>query len=96
MEQGAAGVMVAPAPGLNTEEKLYGYFAAVFAALGPEVPVCYQDYPFATGVAISPTLFNRMVGEFPQLVMLKNEDWPGLAEPTAVRIGAERAGVRRV
>lgn len=60
------------------------------------MPVCYQDYPFATGVAISPTLFNRMVGEFPQLVMLKHEDWPGLAKLTAVRIGAERAGVRRV
>jgi 4-hydroxy-tetrahydrodipicolinate synthase len=96
MEHGAAGVMVAPAPGLNTEEKLHGYFAAVFAALGPEVPVCYQDYPFATGVAISPTQFNRMVGEFPQLVMLKHEDWPGLQKLSAVRLGAERAGVRRV
>jgi 4-hydroxy-tetrahydrodipicolinate synthase len=96
MGSGAAGVMIAPPAGLTTDEKLYNYFAAVFAALGPEVPVCYQDFPLSTGVAISPSLFNRMVADFPQLVMLKHEDWPGLPKLSAVRASAEAAGVRRV
>ena len=61
MDNGAAGVMVAPMRGLATEEKLYGYFAQVFEALGPDVPVCYQDFPLSTGVSISATLFNRLV-----------------------------------
>ena len=93
---GAAGVMIAPPGGLNTDEKLFGYFASVFAALGPEIPVCYQDFPLSTGVSISPSLFNRMVGEFEQLVMLKHEDWPGLAKLSGVRNDAESRGVRRV
>ena len=53
MDSGCAGVMVAPISGLNTEKKLYGYFAQVFDALGPDIPVCYQDYPQSTGVHIS-------------------------------------------
>ena len=96
MAAGAAGVMVAPTPGLNTEEKLTGYLDTVFTALGPDVPVCYQDYPFSTGVAVSPSVFNRMVRETPQLVMLKHEDWPGLAKLSKVRADAEATSTRRV
>ena len=96
MDTGAAGVMIAPPGGQTTEEKLYGYYAAVFAALGPEIPVCYQDFPLATGVSISPSTFNRMVEDFPQLVMLKHEDWPGLNKLSAVRSVAEKNGTRRV
>ncbi|MFK7854925.1 MAG: dihydrodipicolinate synthase family protein, partial [Granulosicoccus sp.] len=85
MEQGAAGVMIAPSPGLGTDEKLYGYFAQCFEALGPEVPVCYQDFPLSTGVSLSADLFKRMVVDFDQLVMLKHEDWPGLNKLSKVR-----------
>ena len=85
MDLGAAGVMVAPISGLNTEKKLYGYFAQVFDALGPDIPVCYQDYPQSTGVHISVDCFNRLVKNFPQLVMLKHEDSPGLGKLTQVR-----------
>ena len=53
MDSGCAGVMVAPISGLNTEKKLYGYIAQVFDALGPDIPVCYQDYPQSTGVHLS-------------------------------------------
>ena len=95
MDHGAAGVMVAPLAGLSTEEKIYRYFAQVFAALDDAVPVCYQDYPFATRSDISVPLFNRLVAEFEQLVMLKHEDWPGFGKISAVR-RASNEGVRRV
>src|SRR3546814_1030555 len=53
MDRGAAGVMVAPMAGLNTEAKVLGYFEQVCKALGPEVPLVYQDYPQTTGVPVS-------------------------------------------
>ena len=96
MDLGAAGVMVAPISGLNTEKKLYGYFAQVFDALGPDIPVCYQDYPQSTGVYISVDCFNKLVKEFPQLVMLKHEDCPGLGKLTQVRDTSKSKNLRRI
>ena len=96
MKKGAAGVMIAPAAGLGTEEKVYKYFRQVFDALGADVPVCYQDYPLSTRSEISVPLFNRMVRKFDQLVMLKHEEWPGLGKLSKVRESAEAQGVRRV
>jgi 4-hydroxy-tetrahydrodipicolinate synthase len=85
MDAGAAGVMIAPIPGLNTETKIFSYFEQVFAALGPDIPVCFQDYPQSTGVHISVECFNRLVDEFAQLVMFKHEDCPGLSKLSALR-----------
>ena len=96
MDLGAAGVMVAPISGLNTEKKLYEYFAQVFDTLGPDIPVCYQDYPQSTGVHISVDCFNRLVKNFPQLVMLKHEDCPGLGKLTQVRDTSKSKNLRRV
>jgi len=90
MEQGAAGVMIAPPRGLGADDKIYGYFAQCFEALGPEVPVCYQDFPLSTGVSLSAELFTRMVHDFDQLVMLKHEDWPGLNKLSKVRAADAR------
>ena len=96
MEAGAAGVMIAPSAGLTTEDKLYNYFAEIFERLGPDTPVCYQDFPMTTGVHVSARLFNQMVRDFPQLVMLKHEDWPGLNKLTAVRQLESENATRRV
>ncbi len=96
MDLGAAGVMVAPISGLNTEKKLYEYFAQVFDALGPDIPVCYQDYPQSTGVHISVDCLNRLVKNFPQLVMLKHEDCPGLGKLTQVRDTSKSKNLRRI
>jgi len=96
MDQGAAGVMVAPVANLGTEEKVYNYFTQVFSALGPGIPVCYQDYPFSTKSEISVSLFNRLVKEYRQLVMLKHEEWPGLGKLSQVRRSAAEQGLRRV
>ena len=38
MDEGAAGVMVAPLAGLGTDTKIYNYFSQVFAALGEDIP----------------------------------------------------------
>lgn len=95
MDKGAAGVMVAPLPGLATEEKIYSYLSQVFTALGDDIPVCYQDYPQATRTEISVPLFNRMVADFEQLVMLKHEECPGLTKVSRVRQASDE-GLRRV
>ena len=95
MDKGASGVMVAPLAGLRTGEKVYNYFSQVFSALGDDIPVCYQDYPFATGTEISVTLFNRLVADFDQLVMLKHEECPGLNKISKVRQASDK-GLRRV
>lgn len=95
MEQGAAGVMVAPMAGLATNEKVIGYFDQVFAALGDDIPVCYQDYPFVTRSEISVAAFAKLVADYEQLVMLKHEDWPALNKISQVR-KASGDGLRRV
>lgn len=96
MEAGACGVMIAPPRGLATDSNLHDYFASCFEALGPDVPVCYQDFPLSTGVHISAELLTQMVQDFSQLVMFKHEDWPGLNKLTAVRQLAKDHDTRRL
>lgn len=93
MDQGAAGVMVAPSGPLRTDDQTFGYMEAVTAAL-PDVPLVYQDYPQSTGIHLSVPLWNRITDAFPSIVMLKHEDCPGLAKLSRVR--ADEAGRRRV
>lgn len=88
MEAGAAGVMVAPQPGLATEPAQRGYLAEVCGALGPDVPICLQDYPPATGVRMASETILALAADHPQMVMLKHEDWPGLAKLSRVRAEA--------
>ncbi|MEO1471938.1 MAG: dihydrodipicolinate synthase family protein [Pseudomonadota bacterium] len=85
MAAGAAGVMVAPPAGMAPEDRVAGYYAAVCAALGPDIPVCLQDYPQLTGVRISADTVLSLTAEHPQIVMLKHEDWPGLNKLAAIR-----------
>lgn len=96
MDFGAAGVMIAPIPGLGTDEKLSGYFRSVVSALGDDIPVCYQDYPQTTGVHISVDCLNQMIAEHPSLVMFKHEDCPGLGKLSRIRGSSDKEGVRQV
>jgi len=96
MDAGAGGVMIAPAAGLKTEVQIRDYFAAVFARLGPSIPVCFQDYPLGTGVNISVATFLDLVDTHPSLVMFKHEDWPGLRKLTQVRRACDGAARRRI
>jgi 4-hydroxy-tetrahydrodipicolinate synthase len=96
MDAGAGGVMIAPAAGLKTEAQIRDYFAAVFARLGPSVPVCFQDYPLGTGVNISVATFLELVDAHPSLVMFKHEDWPGLRKLGQVRRACDGTARRRI
>lgn len=95
MDAGAAGVMVAGNRGQETDAQVHGWFARVLARLGPDVPVCLQDYPPTTGVHVSVEVVNRLIADHPSLVMFKHEDLPGLAKLTRLRRAAE-TGLRRV
>jgi 4-hydroxy-tetrahydrodipicolinate synthase len=96
MDAGAAAVMVAPPAGLRTDDQILGYYRQVAAALGPDVPFIYQDYPQSTAVYLSASLFARLAEDIPSLVMLKLEDCPGLDKLTRIRAEAAAAGRRRV
>jgi 4-hydroxy-tetrahydrodipicolinate synthase len=96
VDAGAAGVMIAPVAGLKTEIQIRDYFAAIFNRLGPDIPVCFQDYPIGTGVNISVPAFLQLVDEHPSLVMFKHEDWPGLRKLQQVRRACDGSVRRRI
>ncbi|HPF46167.1 MAG: dihydrodipicolinate synthase family protein [Alphaproteobacteria bacterium] len=96
MDLGAAGVMVAPFAAHKTDEAIFNYFAAVDKALGSKIPLIYQDYPLTTNATISIPCLLRIIREIPQMVMLKHEEWPGLAKLSALRKKTADEGLRRI
>ncbi|MCQ9618052.1 dihydrodipicolinate synthase family protein [Paenalcaligenes niemegkensis] len=96
MDAGAAGIMLAPSGALKTDEQVYQYVSGVLKALGSDVPVCYQDYPQATGVSTSLDVLSRLIDEFPQIIMMKHEEFPGLRKLTQLRRHAEQNNKRRI
>ena len=87
MDLGAAGVMIAPAHGLKGDEAVESYFRALFDSIG-NVPVCLQDYPQETGVPLGVPLIDRLIDAFPQIVVFKHEDCPGLVKLSRLRATA--------
>jgi 4-hydroxy-tetrahydrodipicolinate synthase len=85
MDCGAAGVMIAPAPNLRTDDQIVGYFAQAVEAIGPHVPWVLQDYPQTLSVVMAPQVIRRIITDNPSCVMLKHEDWPGLEKISALR-----------
>jgi 4-hydroxy-tetrahydrodipicolinate synthase len=96
MEAGAAGVMMMPVPGLKTDEAVSGYLAATLTALGPAIPVCIQDFPQLSGVHFSASCFVDLVDRYPQIVMFKHEEYPGLRKLSAIRRACDGQSHRRV
>ena len=96
MDLGAAGVMVAPTAGLKGDEAVERYIATVCATLGAEVPVCLQDYPQESGVAMSVPTVGRLIDAHAQIVVFKHEDCPGLPKLSRLRADEARPGRRRV
>lgn len=86
MSLGAAGPMISPKPGLPPADDaaVQDYFAEICRRLGPDVPICVQDYPPASGVRISAQGLADMFTGLPQLGMVKLEDNPNLAKLTEV------------
>ncbi len=95
MDLGAAGVMLAPMGGLNTDLKIKNYFFAVAEFLG-ETPVVLQDYPPSSGVNISSNLLVNLFDELPMLKVLKHEDWPGLRKLTEFKRAQSQGKLRKV
>ena len=95
MDMGAAGCMVTTPGSLKTDPQIHGYFAQVARTLGDDVPIVLQDFPLSTGVQISDEVLGRIIDDVPQVVMLKHEDWPGLAKIPRLR-AAEAQGRRRI
>lgn len=95
MDAGAAGIMVAPLSGLKTDEQVYAYWERILSRLS-DVPVCYQDYPQTTNVSTSVSVLHRLIDDFPNLVMLKHEESPGLTKITRLRQRSEAGEGRRI
>lgn len=95
MEHGCAGVMLQPLAGLQGDAAVADYFDAAAQTLGPDVPICVQDFPKANGVHISVDCWRMIVESCPSVVVLKHEDEPGLGKLSALR-AAEATGIRRV
>jgi 4-hydroxy-tetrahydrodipicolinate synthase len=88
--------MIAPVPNLKTDDQVYGYYANIAAQLGKDIPICLQDFPQSTGVHTSVAVIHRLVDAFPQIVMLKHEDFPGMRKLSQVREQSAASGRRRI
>jgi 4-hydroxy-tetrahydrodipicolinate synthase len=85
MDAGAGGVMVAPPSTLKTDDQIVAYYDNVVEAIGDDVPFVVQDYPYASGVYMAPSVINRIVTAHPSCQMVKHEEWPGLEKLTALK-----------
>lgn len=94
MSDGAAGVMVAPPSNLRTDDQIVSYYAMVAETLGAKTPFVLQDFPLVTQVQITSAVILKIVAAHPSCVMLKHEDWPGLAKISALRAASDKGGRR--
>ncbi len=94
MDQGAAGVMIAPPNTLRTDDQIVSYYHQSVQAIGADVPFVIQDYPLTFTVQMTPAVIRRIVMDLPSCTMLKHEDWPGLEKISTLR-GFERDGSLR-
>jgi hypothetical protein len=91
MDAGAGGVMIAPPATLKTDDQIVAYFANAAEAIGSDVPFVLQDYPYASGVFMAPSVIRRIVEDNPSCRMVKHEEWPGPREADR----AEKSHVER-
>ena len=96
MDMGAAGVMVAPPSTVRTDDQISGYFEMVNETLGSEVPWVLQDHPVSTTVQMSTAVILKILKNSPRCVMLKHEDWPGLAKLTAICNAMQKGELRKI
>lgn len=71
MDQGAAGVMIAPPNTLRTDDQIVGYYRDAARAIGDEVPFVIQDYPLTFSVQMTPGVIRRIHTELPNCTMLQ-------------------------
>ncbi len=96
MDMGAAGVMVAPPATVRTDDQISSYFEMVNETLGPDVPWALQDHPVSTTVQMSTAVVLKILKNSPRCVMLKHEDWPGLAKLSAICTAMQKGELRKI
>jgi 4-hydroxy-tetrahydrodipicolinate synthase len=96
MDAGAGGVMIAPPSTLKTDEQIVTYYANATEAIGRDVPFVLQDYPYASGVFMAPSVIRRIVEDNPSCKMVKHEEWPGLEKLTALKNLMAGGGMRKI
>jgi len=96
MDAGAGGVMIAPPATLKTDDQIVAYFANAAEAIGSDVPFVLQDYPYASGVYMAPSVIKRIVQDNPSCKMVKHEEWPGLEKLTALKNLVADGSMRKV
>ena len=96
MDAGAGGVMIAPPSTLKTDDQIVAYYANVVEAIGADVPFVLQDYPYASGVFMAPSVIARIVQDNPSCKMVKHEEWPGLEKLTALKNLMADGSMRKV
>jgi 4-hydroxy-tetrahydrodipicolinate synthase len=96
MENGAAGVMIAPVPSLRTDDQIIGYYRQAIEAIGADIPFVIQDYPLTLSVQMAPKVIRQIVQENPSCVMLKHEDWPGLEKISTLRAFQAEGSLRPI
>ena len=94
MAAGAAGIMVAPASGLKTEEHVLNFFDALIGRLGSAVPIALQDYPQNTGVFMSVETLGKLIARHESIKVIKHEEGSALRKVTRLR-AQEAANNRR-
>jgi 4-hydroxy-tetrahydrodipicolinate synthase len=95
MDDGAAGIMVAPPASLRTDDQIVAYYDMVAEATAG-APLVLQDFPLSTQVQFTPKVILTIIERLPNMVMLKHEDWPGLAKLSTLRAASDAGGARRV
>jgi 4-hydroxy-tetrahydrodipicolinate synthase len=96
MDVGAGGVMIAPPSTLKTDDQIVTYYANAVEAIGSDVPFVLQDYPYASGVYMAPSVIARIVRDNPSCKMVKHEEWPGLEKLTALKNLMADGSMRKV
>ncbi|MDZ7873294.1 MAG: dihydrodipicolinate synthase family protein [Rhizobium sp.] len=95
MDDGAAGVMIAPPSSLRNDQQIVTYYKQAAEFIG-DTPFVLQDFPLVTSVTIPVSVIQTIIDQIPTCVCLKHEDWPGLAKITALRTASETSGKRRI
>jgi 4-hydroxy-tetrahydrodipicolinate synthase len=95
MDDGAAGVMIAPPASLRNDQQIVTYYQQAANFIG-DTPFVLQDFPLVTSVTIPVSVIQTIVDLLPTCVCLKHEDWPGLGKISALRKNAEKPGSRRI
>jgi 4-hydroxy-tetrahydrodipicolinate synthase len=95
MDDGAAGVMIAPPSSLRNDQQIVTYYKQTAEFIG-DTPFVLQDFPLVTSVTIPVSVIQTIIDQIPTCVCLKHEDWPGLSKITALRTASETPGKRRI